>query len=961
MSSPRPQVFTYPSSRADSFKTAREEQWSSDAGDSRIHLPLDDTPTLGYMDSSRLRGTDERGLGLAFENQDGDETPTARNPYQGTDLRKLSEDIKEYDGEDYNVDEIPNREWDTNLMRNVTVRRKRQPKSPPKQKTLDSLDTASSGTGSTVRQASSLRERVDASKSSPRTPSIEKFARDIGWPNEVNSILNSHMRDVDDTRRLSGMSATSTVVEAVVVITPPQRKRTLRHTGRNIALRLDGDSSTDRSPVTRSNRTSLNSDDLPLHRLVHQRARIPERKHRNSGDSELSTADTSSLRTSTPRHNQEIIPVAVYPQSRVAGGLQPSAEIKSNEPTRSHSLSRNPRRDINTHKRMFSAPEAIRDIGVVKPTPLVASETIPQNSRRDVESAPSSATRTAPRIETTSPSTNGVASQDASPTSPKLRRTKRVPDSPLSPLNTFKELPPIPVTPRLEDTKCQRSAHEAKQLECKEQPQRTPSSEKIPTIKEPQPPVRARSHRSSISQDGHSRLSLDRIPAEELLRHSVDGSLHPDDHRRISFDRSTVRTEEHAMARHLYAQSTPFSQFSDTPDALEVSEATAVSIYPHNNHSLLVVQQVARSNTLPNTQPQIAHDTSNPHSSLPYLEAQHPEPLQPTVTFEPSTPPLQTSLPLFASVDSPLKNPRKPPIPPALKIIPPTPAEELDRQLDPAPPGPPARTNSRPVRRLSLVQRARRYSDTFIAPLLARAPSSRGRTVSGGHAHAHEKRRVPSVNEDDGNLHPFWRPRGFWDGFEDSSDEESEDGDGGGSGSGGGRRLPQGGDTSEVREREREGEGVGRFMPLGLGMLGHRLTNGFKSPAGFLIGNSNSNSPGVERARSLSSHRRRHVVDVPALVVQAPTFPTRVEKRGSRGSLRSERSWERKGGRREAWRKGKVIPGLGVQVQYIGLSGVKEKLRERQVKKWERSAEKRRDIIRKSIGPRFLVEGARVV
>jgi hypothetical protein len=50
--------------------------------------------------------------------------------------------------------------------------------------------------------------------------------------------------------------------------------------------------------------------------------------------------------------------------------------------------------------------------------------------------------------------------------------------------------------------------------------------------------------------------------------------------------------------------------------------------------------------------------------------------------------------------------------------------------------------------------------------------------------------------------------------------------------------------------------------------------------------------------------------------------------------------------KRESWRKGKTIPGLKMQVQYIGLSGMKERLRERR-------AEKRREVIRRSIGEKF--------
>ncbi|OCL10672.1 hypothetical protein AOQ84DRAFT_362197, partial [Glonium stellatum] len=789
----RPLPFTYPSSRAESFKTAREEQWSSDAGDSRSHLPLEDNSALGYIGSSRLRRIDDRGLGLAFEIEDGDSTPTMHTPRSQTTMNESVESEEEHDNEGFNVDHIPNREWDTNLMRNVTVRRKNRAKALPKQN--PDLDTTSSGTESTVRRGSSLRERVDASKNSPRTPSMERFAHDIGWPNEVNDILNSQLREAD-TKRLSAVSTTSTVVEAVVIVTPPQRRRTLRHTGKNLALRREGDFSTEYIPINRSNRDSLTLDDVPLHRLVHRRSRIPDRKNRYSADSDMSVIDTASAPTSSPRQLRETIPSVVFPQEEVRT-LQPAAEITSKEPLQTRPLPRAHRKDVYSHKRVFSAPEAARNAMVAQPTRK--STLRPQtpetpDKETEVKSPVKSTVASAPRIETTSPS----------PTSPTLRRTRRVSENLTTP-NTAKELPPLPVTPPPEMT--QRRDIISALNEDENVENRKSYSERVPTIKEPQPSARSHSEErrlssniggSSTSQEDHLHPH-DRITIDELPHASSDGSsLLPGD-RRVSFDRSTVHSDEHAMARH--AQSTPFSQFSDTPEA-QVSEATAVSIYPHNNHSLLVVQQVARSNTV-SRKPQAPHEltvsSSNLASSPPSTEAEFVQSQRPALTFEPSTPPLQSIPPAPGAVDSPLKNPRKPPIPPALKIIPPTPLEELDRQLAP---GPPPQSATRPVRRLSLVQRARRYSDTFIAPLLSRAPSTRTRAIGGTgtsvlstahghgqhHGHPHQPHhhdpatttstnpvprahQVPSVSEDYGNLHPFWRPRGFWEGFEDDSDD----------------------------------------------------------------------------------------------------------------------------------------------------------------------------------------------
>ena len=238
------------------------------------------------------------------------------------------------------------------------------------------------------------------------------------------------------------------------------------------------------------------------------------------------------------------------------------------------------------------------------------------------------------------------------------------------------------------------------------------------------------------------------------------------DHGRVSFDRSASRsasrTEEHANARHLYSQSTPFSQFSDT---VEVTEATAVSIYPHNNNSLLVVQQ-SRGNSLLPEQRQLQDVREVRASPTPpfvdadeapqeaHEETDEPYP-QPTLTFEPSTPPMQSDLPQPNGVDSPLENPRDPPVPPKINFIPPTPMEELEKELVPGPPGPPERSDSHPQRRLSVLQRARRYSDNLITPLFARASNNRTRYASESHGHTHRNPSVPSVNDEDGTLHPF--------------------------------------------------------------------------------------------------------------------------------------------------------------------------------------------------------------
>ncbi|KAF2278943.1 uncharacterized protein EI97DRAFT_499465 [Westerdykella ornata] len=930
----RPSILAYPSSRAESFKTAKEDQYSTDLSNSRSTTPLAD----------RLSTVaEERSLGLAFERAESNSTPANGSHEQVSTQAPI--DIPE-------SPRTPVREWDPHLMRNVTIRKKRNPRPSPEKLLPRSVGDATTSRGSprSISLGSKLPARAE---DSPHIPSLEQFAQSIGWPTEVTD-----KRPADETptksnaKRLSASSMGSTVVEATVIVTPPKTPRTLRHSGKNLAYRRDADNATLNSSRSNSNRGSLDPDDIPLNRLVHHRVSITHQK-KLSGTHSPITGEGSVISSLSNRSRiQDSSAYTRAHQEAVKHVLQPAALIMS----RSNSLSRGIAGERNHHKRISSAPEPIvREVELRKTADQMTSD-----------SSPAQSFKKAPRVRQLLPP---------------VTINKPLPEIPsASPENVVNELKAGPTADRIDEDKLDAQASGVESAPTGTVPfpgaselPNSPSQDKQeqsaspPIVRRGSLPTRGRSDerrkssishdRTSTSHDTNPRPSLDRIPVEELPRRSHEWcALSPNDIRRLSFDRSTSRSEEHALARHLFAQTTPFSQFSDTP--IEVSEATAVSIYPHHNHSLLVVQQLARPNTLPLEHQEVPNDQHTPSSdpAAPALASkalcadipseERPVLQQPTVNIEPSTPPRQITLPVPGTVDSPLRNPRAAPEPPVIKFIPPTPAEELDKQLVANPPGPPTRSNSHPQRRLSLVQRARRYSDNLITPILARASSVRGRHVSESHA-ARQKSRVPTVNEGDGSLHPFWRPRGFWDGFEESDSDDDV--------------LPQGGDTSDV-EPVVEPEPSGRK----LGALGRRLTNGFKGTGGFLIGN----SLGVERAGTnrrrpqitLPSHQRNAAArpKPPLILIQRPTLPIntrsrRVEKRGSQLSLRKSRSHEslrRRRSRREAWRAGRKIPGMkGLHVQYIGLSGVKDMLRERR-------AEKRRQLIRKSIGSRYYVEGA---
>jgi len=383
---------------------------------------------------------------------------------------------------------------------------------------------------------------------------------------------------------------------------------------------------------------------------------------------------------------------------------------------------------------------------------------------------------------------------------------------------------------------------------------------------------------------------------------------------RVSLDRSTIRSEDHP--RQVYSQSTPFSQMSDMP--LEVSEATEVRVYPHNNHSLLLVEQPGKLSE--------SGFPANEH----YLDDVPDEP--PRIAVQPSTPP---SKPVEFPVDSPLRNPRAAPAPPQIMVLPATPMRDETNPFDTAKPP----KQERPT----VLQRARRYSDTLLQPFLSRGPNYRRR-------HSSQPARSRHKDDKDRHLHPFWHPRDFWmngDGSESDWDDDEDDVE----------PLPPGGDTSEPPPSR---------LPR---RLSRRLPN-FRGTGGFLIGNSlNLERHGTNKRRhyieppshfsgsqiSLRRDSAEHIRPAAATSVVAGTHlesPAQLRLKQSLGSLRSIEMQRRL--RRRRWRV------LGVSLEYVGVGGLRERWQYQKQKREDVKAEKRRDEIRKSIGPKFLVENGSV-
>ncbi|KAJ5709246.1 hypothetical protein N7493_010580 [Penicillium malachiteum] len=173
--------------------------------------------------------------------------------------------------------------------------------------------------------------------------------------------------------------------------------------------------------------------------------------------------------------------------------------------------------------------------------------------------------------------------------------------------------------------------------------------------------------------------------------------------------------------------SMPYTQWSipsSSPGPVEIREATAVSMFAHNNRSLLLVEQRLPGPEVHTLQAfhQIRKQISNPHTP--------DNPINPAIL----------------NVDSPLKNPRPPPKPPVSKPLPPVPIPPKQHTV-----GFGGRNNGG----LSRQGSTRR---TFTARPRSNSFNNLVRSLSIKSA----KNRKAGM-EVDSRLHPMWRPRGFWD------------------------------------------------------------------------------------------------------------------------------------------------------------------------------------------------------
>ncbi|EXJ61528.1 hypothetical protein A1O7_01956 [Cladophialophora yegresii CBS 114405] len=502
-----------------------------------------------------------------------------------------------------------------------------------------------------LSRGKSLRERLLQAQRQDPSASTEKFADIIGWNSSVpigDVPVEERRSGVEDNRRFSGISTTSTVEAYVVEQAPlPRRKTTLRHVNKHESLRSVS------SPLPASKRTSVLSNSDSPHRLVHKKARLSN-QNRWSFGSEVSRS--YSLASSAVLPKTEVIRVAVIPER--SSSLNSSAHSSqrqslSNSSGRTHSGkgSDNPPSSWHQKKAFSESVERGRD-------PLQA------------------------------PLTPARSSSLSAPTSRATSRANSITSEHLQVQRKQAEKDLRKTLDRMESERLLNSLR---------------GSDLADEVHGPEGNATARPYRKS---SGQGPIKTTAVAPTNLIVASGDGERDSN-----ALGLVVPGTQEWAALRPPSIFDTPFSQPSFQSASPEINEAKAINYFPHNNHSLQLIEpfSIAESRAVREVQKQ----------NLPEIE-----------------------------VESPLRHPRQPPRPPQFKVIPPTPLDEsANRQLG--------------VDTKSSMKRpggSRTRSESFM--------SSISRNLSLKNA------RNRKADQDlDNNLHPMWRPRAFWDDIDNTRPE----------------------------------------------------------------------------------------------------------------------------------------------------------------------------------------------
>ena len=547
----------------------------------------------------------------------------------------------------------------------------------PKKNTLDvhRLDAS-------LLREKTLRDRVRDNHEVPESPSIERFREEIGWP----TFDGLSQTDDAESRRLSGLSTTSTV-EAMIIDSPKRAQRLLRHTEKRTSLRSAS------SPVTKSP-TSTVSNPSSQQRLAHKAARISE-ENRRSISSDMSFF--AKIAPGAPHASIDIIPVVVVPERRSSLKSGPNSHVSSQQGSQ-RSSRRPPVSSQGSGSMHVPRPRKQR---------TMSDSTSARSRDLDSRSRPFGRPVIPPRSSSLSAPTSRNNSRAASLTSASLHSHTQAMDLEIQKVDDHK-----PVSPPRDNI----LGIDVETSDLNDHLPVSPPRHNI--LADPAPFNRPPPAKITVKdEDEPKRQSwLVETPKIPVL---------------------TVSSEDVATLR---PPSLPFTQWSipsSSPGPIEIREATAVSLFAHNNRSLLLVDQ-----RVPPPVQFVPH-VPQARTFRAFHEATD-------ASYEPHTPEMPIE-PVTNNVISPLRNPRTPPEPPTSKPLPPIPVQDsrLERDL--------SRTSAQPVGCRPSIRRpwgGRPRSNSFTT--MARSISMRS---------AHNRK---AGLEMDSQEHPFWRPRGFWDGISTS-------------------------------------------------------------------------------------------------------------------------------------------------------------------------------------------------
>ncbi|KAK3301317.1 uncharacterized protein B0H64DRAFT_315109 [Chaetomium fimeti] len=700
-------------SRAESFTTARENPSSSDDDDGRSTLRTALASAKTSQSTVRQASRETRsvsqplGLGLAL----------GSNPMDASTPRTMPE-FNKFDGEWTAREAGSNeagREWDSDLMRNVTIRKRRptRPRETRNQEIVDDRVVTPTNATRAIR-AMSLEE-------SPIVYPSRRVASDR-YPTRAAPVDSESSSSIDIKRSsvLSTKSNASTVVEARLVETAPQRRQTLRHVRKQSALR---DSGSEVSPASSAPTSVSSAADGRRQR----QEPAPPKAGEGIRESYASTATNNSISSRKARRsvwNSGGVPVVVIPDRRssVKSNNSKSPSLRSTSSRRSRSLSSVP----------TSQPSKSRENVPIFERPHRRSRAL---SESDGSRAGDERTMDFP------PAIPARSSSLSAPTSRNASRTGSLTAESLKTHNVFQA----------------QQAHQALQK----------ASRELENLKNQPPPTDGDGLRkgrgaelrpaSGKSERKQPTVSAERSPRERQVESGGSpAQTHRDSHgtqRESGIDRDG----DPFFGTRLSVQNTPLSVASADTAATshaELSEAMAVNIYPHQSKSVVLVDHSAKPSE---------------SSSLEQYKGTGPD--IPVVKMTdanggiPATPPQQ----LFVDdVDSPLRNPRAPPQPPVINFIPATPSgltptTEKQKQLG----NYYEMTAEKPKRSLSLLKRAltrRTTSDYGPSPARPVGLLTRTFSLSRNIRRLEERPRLKrrstgdSGPQDETRLHPHWRP-----------------------------------------------------------------------------------------------------------------------------------------------------------------------------------------------------------